>query len=382
MSDITIPKPPRRPLLKRMLIMLVLVLIVVAALGFIKFRQIQAAIAAGAAFAPPPTAVTTAVAELSVWQPALRAVGSLKAVNGVTVSTDLAGIVSEILFESGATVKKGALLVRLDSQQEAASLRSAEARRDLAKVNLDRQRNLRTDGAVSQSEFDAADSEFRQAAAAVDEARALIARKAIVAPFDGLLGIRRVDLGQYLNVGAPIVQLQSTDPIYVEFALPQQNYEQVAAGKQLRVSAAGVSGAQFEGAITAIDSRLDEASRNLLIQGTVRNPDDRLRPGMYVSVEVLLPEQEMIFIPASSISYAPYGDSVFVVAAGKAGKEVEQRVVKLGTSRGDQAAIVSGLKAGEEVVSSGVFRLRGGAPVNVNNVVQPGNDPKPTPPNR
>ena len=365
------------PMIKRMLIMLALVVLFVAGIGAWKVTQVRMAIAQSAKLAPPPTAVTTAVARRGRWQPALGAVGSLRAVNGVTVSTDLAGIVSKVFFQSGTPVKEGELLLKLDSQQEEAQLRSAEARRDLAKLNLDRQRSLLGSGAVAQSDYDSAESEFRRAVAAVDEARALIARKTIAAPFDGLLGIRQVDLGQYLNVGAPIAQLQSVDPIYVEFALPQQDLEQIGVGKKLRLKAAGITGAQFEGEITAIDSRLDQATRNIMIQGTVRNPEGKLRPGMFVNVEVLLPETDAITIPASSVSYAPYGDSVFVVKQ----NQLQQQFVKLGPSRGDQVAIVSGVKEGDEVVSSGVFKLRSGIPVQVNNSVQPGNEANPTPPN-
>jgi membrane fusion protein, multidrug efflux system len=372
---------------KRMLVMLALMLLFIAAIAAWKKWQIDVGSAMAAKFAPPPTAVTTAVAKTEQWEPVLSAVGSLKAVNGITVSTDLAGIISQISFQSGATVKKGDLLIKLDSSQEVALLHVAEARRDLAKLSLDRQRNLRASGAVSQSDYDSAESESRQAAAAVDEASALIARKTITAPFDGLLGIRQVDLGQYLNVGAPIVALQSTDPIYVNFSLPQENFEQITAGKKLRVKVNGVSGNQFEGEITSVDSRLDESTRNLMIQGTVGNAENRLRPGMFVNVEVLQPEKEVVSIPASSISYAPYGDSVFVVKTkpgpdGKPGAETQQQFVKTGPARGDQVSIISGVKEGDVVVSSGVFKLRSGIAVQVNNSVQPDNEANPTPPNR
>ena len=381
------PTRVSKSMTKRMLIMLGLTLLFILGIAVWKVWQIRAGMAQAAKFAQPRTAVTTAVAKTERWQPVLSAVGSLKAVNGVTVSTDLAGIISQIAFLSGATVKKGDLLVKLDSLQEEAQLHSAEARRNLAKLSLDRQRNLRSSGAVWQSDYDSAESEFNQAAAAVDEANALIARKTITASFDGLLGIRQVDLGQYLNVGAPIVQLQSTDPIYVNFALPQENLEQIAVGKKLRVSATGVASNQFEGEITAIDSRLDESTRSIMIQGTVRNAEGRLRPGMFVNVEALLPEKDVISIPSSSISYAPYGDSVFIVKEkrgpdGKPGKEAQQQFVKTGPSRGDQVSIVSGVKEGDEVVSSGVFKLRSGIAVLVNNSVQPDNEANPTPPNR
>jgi membrane fusion protein, multidrug efflux system len=372
---------------KRMLVMLGLMLLFIVAIGAWKVWQIKTGMAMAAKFAPPPAAVTTAIAKTERWQPVLSAVGSLKAVNGVTVSTDLAGIISQIAFQSGAAVKKGDLLVKLDSSQEEAALHTAEARRDLAKLSFDRQKNLRSSGAVSQSDYDSADSEFRQASGVVDAARALIARKTIVAPFDGLLGIRQVDLGQYLDVGAPIVPLQSTDPVYVNFSLPQENLGQVAVGKKLRLKANGIAVNQFEGEITAIDSRFDESTRNIMIQGTVANVENRLRPGMFVNVEVLQPEQDVVSIPATSISYAPYGDSVFVVKDkqgpdGKPVKQALQQFVKTGPTRGDQVSIISGVKAGDEVASSGVFKLRSGIAVQVNNNVQPDNEANPTPPNR
>lgn len=361
---------------KRMLIMLGLVAVFVAGLGGIKFLQIKAAMAAGAKMAPPPAAVTTAIVKKERWQPTLGAVGSTKAVNGVTVSTDLAGIVSKIAFQSGQAVKKGDLLVQLDSQQEEARLHSAEARRDLADANLKRYGDLVAGGAVSRSDYDTAQSELRQASAAVDEAKALIARKAIVAPFDGVIGIRRVDLGQYLEVGAPIVSLQSIDPMFVEFSFPQQDLKQIVVGKDFHLKVAGLDDA-FEGKITAVDSRVNERTRNILFQGTVHNPGQKLRPGMFVDVQVPLTEQEAMFLPASSINYAPYGDSVFAVKEGK----LQEQFVKLGPSRGDQVAILSGVKEDDEVVSSGVFKLRGGMPVTINNSVQPGNETNPTPPN-
>lgn len=370
-----------------MVVMLVLMALFIVAIGAWKVWQIKTGMAMAAKFAPPPVSVTTAVAETDRWQPVISAVGSLKAVNGITVSTDLAGIISQIAFQSGATVKKGDLLVKLDSSQEEAALHTAEARRDLAKLSLERQKNLRSSGAVSQSDYDSADSEFRQASGVVDAANALIARKTIVAPFDGLLGIRQVDLGQYLDVGSPIVPLQSTDPIYVNFSLPQENLEQIAVGKKLRIKANGIVSNQFEGEITAVDSRFDESTRNITIQGTVANAENRLRPGMFVNVEVLQPEREVVSIPATSISYAPYGDSVFVVKDvpgpdGKPVKEALQQFVKTGPTRGDQVSIISGAKTGDEVVSSGVFKLRSGIPVQVNNNVQPDNEASPTPPNR
>ncbi len=232
------------------------------------------------------------------------------------------------------------------------------------------------------SDWDSAQSEFRQAEANVDQAKAIIARKHIAAPFDGYLGIRQVDLGQYLNPGASIVPLQSLDPIYVQFNLPQQQLASLAVGKKLRIHAENIGNDEFEAEITAIDSKVDDATRNVMVQGTAQNPDHKLRPGMFVNVDVLLPEQEgVLAIPVSSINYAPYGDSVYVVkpAAEGKGQEVEQVVVRLGPKRGDQVSILSGLKDGDEVVTSGVFKLRPHAPVQVNNSVQPDNNPNPKP---
>ncbi|MDR3402082.1 MAG: efflux RND transporter periplasmic adaptor subunit [Chthoniobacter sp.] len=368
---------------KRMILMLLVVFLCIAGIAFWKVSMVKAAIAAHSKFAMPPSAVTTVVVKGQTWQPVLSAVGSLKAVNGVTVSTDLAGIVSEISFESGAAVKKGDLLIKLDTQQEEAQLHAAEAKLQLAKLDLERKRDLIAKKTISPSDWDSAQSEFNQMEASVDEAKAVIARKRITAPFDGYLGIRQVNLGQYLNPGASIVPLQSLDPIYVEFNLPQQNLANLAVGKKLRIRAADIATDGFDAEINAIDSKVDDSTRNVMVQGTARNPDHKLRPGMFVNVEVLLPETEgVLAIPVSSINYAPYGDSVYVVkpaSDGKPGQEVEQTVVKLGPKRGDQVSVLSGLKDGDEVVTSGVFKLRPHAAVQVNNAVQPDNSLTPKP---
>jgi membrane fusion protein (multidrug efflux system) len=368
-----------------MLLMLAIVAVVIAGIALWKYTLIQKGIAMGKKFAPPPAAVTTLIVQPQKWQPVLSAVGSLKAVNGVTVSTDLAGIVSEIAFESGTPVKKGALLVKLDTAEEEAQLVSAEAKLTLARTDLERKRDLLAKKAIAQSEWDAAQSQLRQMEAEVAEMKALVDRKRLEAPFDGIVGIRQVNIGQYLQPGMPIVPLQSMDPIHVEFALPQTDLPLIAVGKKVQVNAAGLGDSHFTGEITAIDSRVDEATRNIMVEATVPNPDHKLLPGMFVDVEVLLPEKENVLaIPSSSIAYAPYGDSIYIVREktapdGKPLKQVDQQFVQLGPKRGDQVTILSGLKAGEEVVSSGVFKLRPGAPVQINNSVQPGNELNPTP---
>jgi len=371
-----------------MSIMLAALLLFVAALAGYTVIRIRATIAKYAHFALPPAAVTSSVAQAQTWQPVLSVVGSMRAVNGVLVSTDLAGIVSQIAFESGSELKKGELLVKLDTRTEEAQLHSAQARRELAAISLQRQKNLIDKKVASQSDYDAAESEFRQADAAVEEAQATISRKTITAPFDGLAGIRQVDLGQYLNVGATIAPLQSIDPIYVEFSLPQQNIGEVTTGKAVHVRADGIPGHEFAGVVTAIDSKVDETTRNITVQATIQNPGHQLRPGMYVNVDVLLPaESGVVAIPATAINYAPYGDSVFIVKDatepgpdGKRGKEVVEQFVKLGASQGDQVTVLSGVKPGDEVVTSGVFKLRSHAAVMINNSVKPGDDLNPNPP--
>jgi membrane fusion protein (multidrug efflux system) len=367
--------------------MLLCVALTLAGIGYAKFRQIQAAIAMGKSFAPPPSAVTTLVLAPQKWEPVVRVIGTLRAVQGVTVSTDLAGVISEIGFESGAAVKKGALLVQLNSDSEHAQLAAARVRRDLAVLEVNRKRELRAKNALSAAETDAAEAEVRQSEAACAQAEALLARKRITAPFDGLLGLRQVNLGQFLNPGSPIVSLQSMDPIRVQFNLPQQEIGTAALGKKVRVAAQEVAGGPREGKVSALDSQVDEASRAIAVEATLPNTDHALRPGMFVNVELPLAEEpEVLVVPASAINYAPYGNSVYVVqtgtdAEGKPAKTVDQRFVKLGQNRGDQIRVLEGLKPGDEVVTSGVFKLRQGGAVLVNNAVQPGNDPAPTPPN-
>lgn len=370
---------------KRLALVVFIFLVVTAGLVLAFFRNIKQAQAMGAAMAPQPTAVSTLVVQPQSWQPVLSAVGTLRSVNGTTLSTDLAGIVSKIGFESGAQVKKGDLLIELDTQQEQAALQAEEAKLDLAKMELGRKQDLMAKKAIAKAEIDTAETTLRQADAMVQSAKALIARKRIVAPFDGVVGIRQVSPGQYLNPGAMIAPLQSFDPIYVEFSLPQQRLASLTEGKKIRVRATGLE-KEFMGEITAIDSRVDESTRNIVIQGTIANPERKLRSGMFVNVEVLQPAQEgVLAIPSSAISYATYGDSIFVVKDGKGmdgkpAKVVQQVTVRLGAKRGDQVAIESGLKAGDEVATAGVFRLQNGAPVQVNNSAQPGNELNPKPP--
>jgi membrane fusion protein (multidrug efflux system) len=301
------------------------------------------------------------------------------------VSADLPGIVDRLAFESGESVREGDVLLQLDIRQEQAQLAAAEADRDLARLNFDRMQGLVNEGAISRADYDRAVAEQKRTEARVGEIRATIARKTIRAPFAGILGIREVNVGQYLSAGDAIAPLQSLDSIYVNFGVPQQEVTQVYAGRNVRVTTGDLSGIAFAGRVTAINSIVDETTRNIQIQATLANPRGTLRPGMFVQTEVILGSgRSVVALPASAISYAPYGDSVFVVtdlkdSNGQTYRGVRQQFVKLGDARGDQIAVLSGLKPGEEVVTSGVFKLRNGAAVVVNNKVQPSNERTPKP---
>jgi membrane fusion protein (multidrug efflux system) len=382
----------KKPFWKYFLVFLVLFGIFLGALfalGFVKFNQIQGflQLSKSGAFAPPPTAVTTAIASKTDWQSTMESVGSLAAVNGVTVSTDLAGIVTDIAFESGSKVHAGDLLVHMDTKQEEAQLHQAQAQRDWASVSLKRDKELLGKHAVSQADYDNAEASYRQAQSAVDQYSALIARKTIRAPFDGVVGIRQVNLGQYLKEGDPIVTLQAFDPIYANFALPQHDLAKLEVGLKVEVQLDAFGNQVFTGKITAINSMVDQSTRNVQVQATLPNADYRLRPGMFTKVSVVMNESKsVVAIPSTAIHYAPYGNSIFIVSEmkdqkGRAYKGVREQFVKVGQSRGDLITVDSGLNAGEEIVTSGVFRLRNAAPVVINNEIKPGSELAPTPSN-
>ena len=370
---------------KRMILTLVVIAAVIGGLGFAKFRQVEAAIAQGASFQMPPTAVTTVVAQRETWPSTLTVIGTAAAIQGVTVSADLPGTIDKIHFESGQWAREGDILVELDTRQERAQLASLEAQRDLARINYDRAQELVKAGVISRSDYDNATAQQKATEAQVGDIRAVIARKTIRAPFSGVLGIRQVSLGQYLAAGQAIVSLQSLNPIYVNFGVPQQNTPKLVPGHVLRVTSSDIPGVAFSGRIMALDSVINEQTRNIQVQAILTNKGDKLRPGMFVQVELPLGQaREVVPLPASAINYAPYGDSVFVVSEMKDSKGntyrgVRQQVVRIEGSRGDQVAVVSGVNPGDEVVSSGVFRLRNGAPVMVNNTVKPANSLTPKP---
>jgi membrane fusion protein, multidrug efflux system len=369
---------------KRMIVMLGVTLTLLTALGFMKFKQVQTAVQA-AAYTPPPEAVTSVVAQPEQWPSTTGVIGTMEAVHGVMVSSDLPGTVTKINFDSGKAVREGEILVELDTREERAQLAALEAQRDLAKVNFGRMQELVKDGVISRLEYDQATAQQKQTEANVGAIRATIERKTIRAPFSGTLGIRKINLGQYLSAGNPVVQLQALNPIYVNFGLPQQALGQVRVGRSLKVTSEDLPGKVFTGKVTALDSVIDQTTRNVQVQATLANPEGKLQPGMFVQVEVVLgASRTVVPLPASAVSYAPYGDSVFVITdlkdpKGHTYRGVRQQFVKLEGSRGDQVAVVSGLNPGDEVVTSGVFKLRNGAAVQVNNKVQPGNNPAPKP---
>lgn len=370
---------------KRMILMLTLMIVFIAALGFIKVRQFQAMAKQFAAMQAPPDAVTTIVVKREEWPATLNAIGTVAPVQGVTVSADLPGMVDRIAFDSGKSVQQGDILVQLDTRQEQAQLAAAQAQFEVARLNFERMRGLVEQDAVSRAEYDSAAAIHKQAEARIQEIRATVERKTIRAPFSGILGIRQVNLGQYLTGGDPVVPLQSLNPIYVNFGIPQQQTGDVRVGAKVHVTVGELGAREFSGRVSAVNSIVDQTTRNIQVQATLANPGGVLRAGMFVQAQLNIgASQSVVALPASAINYAPYGDSVFIVSdmkddSGQSYRGVRQQVVKLGGARGDQIAVLSGLNAGEEVVTSGVFKLRNGAAIRVNNKVQPGNSRTPKP---
>lgn len=370
----------------------VAVLVLIAApLFLVKTNQFKTMGAAGeaAAAATPPTVVTAVQAKADVWGNSLTSPGSLEAVQGVMVSAEVPGKIVKIGFEAGAVVKAGDLLVQLDVVAEQAQLRAAEATAALGKANLERARGLRESNTNSPAELDAADATAKQAAAAVENIRAVIAKKTIVAPFAGRLGLRQVNLGQILREGDPIASLQTMDPIYANFSLPQQRISQLAVGTTVQVSSDAAPGQKFEGKITAINPEVEVATRNVRVQATIGNKEEKLRPGMYANVDVILPtETKVLVIPVTAVVYAPFGDSVFLVEekkdekSGKNHQVLRQQFVRISGARGDFVNVVDGLKEGQMVVSAGVFKLRPGTAVAIDNKLAIEAKLNPTPENK
>jgi len=357
-----------------------------------KVWQIVTMVQAGKKMVPPPVAVTTAKVEQVEWQPLRPAVGTLIALRGTTLSAELTGTVREIGFENGSLVKKDQVMVRLDTSAEQAQLQSALADAALARQTLDRAESLRKQEVNTQAELEAAQARDKQARATVVNLQAIINKKIIRAPFDGRAGIRAVELGQVVSPGTPIVSLQTVSPIYAEFQLPQQALADVKLGQKVALKVDVFPSDTWDGTVTTINPEVDPGTRNVRMRATVENKDGRLTPGMFANVEVEAGKShQALVVPATSVIYAPYGDSVYLVeeqkdepakadapkaappkaAGGKPTLVARQQFVRLGERRGDFVAVLNGLQGGETVVSNGAFKLRNGQTLLVNNALAP-----------
>ncbi len=387
------PSQPRRGL--RIALAIIGLICIVLALAGIKFAQIGQLMAGGKAqkaAGPPPESVSTGMSQEQAWEGTLSAVGTVTSYKGVSLSNDAAGLVTRINFESGQTVKQGQVLLELDTSVERANLAQAQASQQLAQITVERTRKLVATGAINAAQLDTDEAQLKTSTTAVESIAAQIGRKTLKAPFSGRLGIRLVNLGQYLSAGTPVTVLEAIHNVYIDFTLPQQRLQQVAVGMPVHLeetssSSGGAAdgGAVFDGSIAAIDPAIDESTRSIKLRATVPNKEEQLRPGMFMNVTVSLPEKgNVVTVPGTAVVHAPYGDSVYIVEDKKAddpgmrqtpdGKTVKiahQAFVKVGESRGDFVAIVDGIKPGQEVVTAGAFKLRNGSPIVIDNKVQP-----------
>ena len=370
---------------KQILLGLGVTIPVVIVLALIKYFQISAAIAEHANFVMPPEAVTSTIARVEPWKAQLKVVGTLAPAQGAILGSEIIGRIAKVNIESGQDVEKGTVLIELDTSVEVANLKEAQAKLERARKKVQRYDQLKATKAISPENLDDAELEFKTAQASVQSFQSVIDRKNIVAPFSGRIGIRTVNVGQTVLPGSEIIPLIALDPLYLNFSVPQQLISKIKVGGLVEMTTDSFKGESFKAKITAIDPNISESNRNFSVQATLSNTDKKLSPGMFVTAQVELPEVDSFpTIPLTSISYAPYGDSVYIIENlkdkdGKSFKGVRQQMIQLGTSKGDLVQVLSGLKEGEEVVSSGVFKLRPNAPVLVNNSIQPGNSKTPTP---
>jgi len=368
----------------RMIIMLLLVALVFGGIyGFQQFRNemISKAIRGQGI---PPQAVSTIVVKKEKWQPKVDVIGSLQAAQSTELATEVNGLITQIHFKSGQTVKAGEKLLELNDAPLKAQLAQLQAAVVLARQNLTRDQAQLKINAVSRAVVESDQANLKSAEAQVKQQEALIDQKILKAPFAGKLGIRKVDLGEYLSAGTAVVSLQKLDPMYVDFTIPQSELSLVSAGKNISIQTNAFAGKTFEGKITAIEPQVDTSTRNITVRAAIANPDGKLLPGLFVTAHVDQGEpQQYLTLPSTAIAYNPYGSTVFVVKdegkddKGKPKLTVEQRVVTTGPTRGDQVAILDGLKSGETVVTAGQLKLRNGAPVFINNKIQPSNNPHP-----
>jgi len=368
---------------KRMVIMLV----IVAALfgGLFGFKLFQASMMKKyMSFQMPPAAVTALKAEYQPWQPQVKAVGSLRAVRGVDVSSEISGLVRSVRFLSGESVEEGQVLVELNADADIAQLHAYQAAADLANTTYERDKKQFEIQAVSKATLDSEAADLRSKRAQVAQQQAVVDKKTIRAPFSGRLGISTVNRGQYVNPGDKIVTLQELNPLFVDFYLPQQQLSQIVLGQTVVVTTDTYTSRTFTGKITVISPKVDPDTRNFLVEATLANPKHVLLPGMYATVEVQAGAvQRYLTLPQTAVTYNPYGDTIFIVqekGTGKDGKPLltaQQSFVTVGPTRGDQVAILSGVKEGDTVVTSGQLKLRNGSAVVINNQVQPENEEVP-----
>lgn len=365
-------------MLKKITLTAVGVVVVIGAIVYTKLGQFEAMSEAGENMVLPPETVTSMRIVGEQWEQVITTTASIAAVQGVTISAELGGRVSEIAFESGASVEEGDVLLRLNTASEVAQLASAEAAASLAKAALERVGKLGKQDLASEDAVDRAEAEVKEAVAQVGVIRALIAKKTVRAPFSGRLGLRQVNLGQILQEGDPIVVLQTRGPVYVDFSVPQLQIMRLGQNMPVRVTADTAPGETFEGRIMAISPEVDAATRSVRVRALVKNPEEKLRAGMFANLEVVLPDrQEVLPIVATAVLYAPYGDSVFVIEnqtnqqSGDTDQVLRQQFIRLGRAHGDFVDVTDGLKAGETVVTSGVFKLRSGMKVVIDNTLAP-----------
>lgn len=328
-------------------------------------------------YTPPPVTISASIATQKHWQSYLSSVGTLTAVNGVDISSEASGIVKEIRFESGQYVKKGDVLVLLDTNVEQAQLKDNQAQAKLAEINYNRNKTLLTKHAVSQAQLDTLSAQLQQAIAGVEQTEAKIQQKTIVAPFSGKIGIRTIDLGQYVSAGTAMVTLQTLDPLYVQFNLPEQYLTELYLQQPVKVNVNLAGGKSIMGTINAINSKVDQTTRNILVQATIPNKDSQLYPGMFALVNVMQREQKnVITLPQTAISYSLHGDSVFIIKTegkqkkGKPLLKAYRQYVTVGERRDAEVAILKGIQAGDQVVTSGQLKLQNGTPVEIDNSVE------------
>jgi len=373
-------------MIKRMVIMLVAVAVVFG--GIFGFQVFKAAMIKKfiSALSNPPQTISAATAGTSEWQPNIEAIGSLRAVKGAELSLEASGVVESISFNSGDDVAAGAILLKLRTADDVARLDSLKAMAELNEITLDRSQRLLKTQATSQAQLDSDAAKLKDTKAQVAQQQAVIDKKILRAPFAGHLGIRAVDLGQYLGAGTPIVTLQALDPIYVDFYVPQQSVDQVRLGQQVAVKVDAYKDQTFAGEISAVNPKVDVSNRNVQIRATLKNPDHKLLPGMYATIDVAIgPPATYVTLPQTAITYNPYGDTVYVVesknndAEGKPQLVARQTFVTIGPTRGDQVAILRGIDAGDTIVTAGQIKLHNGSVVMVDNSVTPTADAAPVP---